>query len=432
MSVTPPPEAAHAHASAPLAEKLATPVPVITLTEDLLGASTTDPHTLSDILKDEDTDPSNTSGVAIVLPDEGTYDVRLRKASLGGLDLERMPEAASPDDVPNGKPNDRKKSSFASFVGFRDPNRSPSPGLDHRTHSDDVGKGGYGSPSAFTPSIHQHTATLSQILHNHPGATANRLVVDTDTLVKPDIEHLSVFPQVALSERFKHRAQSSVIEPIVAIHEPLHIMATVPEMIEPDEEHNNPDLLSATGLFKHGRSRSGEASNPGQVSSEPGSPTTSRSNSPKPSSRWGMARKMKSVTSIFKATYVPPPYASFVSYQLQKYLETINIDQLEHPTGSVKLGAVLFSDASGFTAMTQRLASRVSFVTCGPSYLSITFQYNGAELLCSIINDFFTKLLAVVEEYGGDVVKVSHLRRFRLVSHADSVCWRRSPHHMAS
>ena len=33
-------------------------------------------------------------------------------------------------------------------------------------------------------------------------------------------------------------------------------------------------------------------------------------------------------------------------------------------------------------------------------------QYNGAELLCTIINDFFTKLLAVVEEYGGDVVKV--------------------------
>jgi hypothetical protein len=56
---------------------------------------------------------------------------------------------------------------------------------------------------------------------------------------------------------------------------------------------------------------------------------------------------------------VPPPYASFVSYQLQKYLETINVEQTEYPTGSVKMGAVLFSDASGFTAMTQRLAVKV-------------------------------------------------------------------------
>ena len=31
---------------------------------------------------------------------------------------------------------------------------------------------------------------------------------------------------------------------------------------------------------------------------------------------------------------------------------------------------------------------------------------HGAELVCSVINEFLTKVIRVVEEYGGDVVKV--------------------------
>ena len=105
---------------------------------------------------------------------------------------------------------------------------------------------------------------------------------------------------------------------------------------------------------------------------------------------WAKISRMKSFLAAFKQSFIEPPYGSFVSFQLHKYLRTLNPDQLELPHGTVKHGAVLFSDASGFTAMTQRLA----------------VEPDGAEKLCQIINDFFTKLLTVVYNYGGDVVKV--------------------------
>lgn len=54
------------------------------------------------------------------------------------------------------------------------------------------------------------------------------------------------------------------------------------------------------------------------------------------------------------------------------------------------VGAVLFADASGFTALTQRLSEKP----------------NGAEKLCAILNRFFTSMLKIVEKFGGDVCKV--------------------------
>jgi class 3 adenylate cyclase len=51
--------------------------------------------------------------------------------------------------------------------------------------------------------------------------------------------------------------------------------------------------------------------------------------------------------------------------------------------------AVLFSDLSGFTALTERLAAR----------------QDGAEALCKIINGYFAALLSVIEAHGGDVMK---------------------------
>eukprot|EP00750_Incisomonas_marina_P033014 INCI9521.2.p1 GENE.INCI9521.2~~INCI9521.2.p1 ORF type:complete len:1299 (-),score=212.67 INCI9521.2:1295-5191(-) len=53
--------------------------------------------------------------------------------------------------------------------------------------------------------------------------------------------------------------------------------------------------------------------------------------------------------------------------------------------------AVLFADMSGFTALTERLASRAN--------------NDGAELLCAALNNFFGVILDIVEEYGGDCVK---------------------------
>ena len=51
---------------------------------------------------------------------------------------------------------------------------------------------------------------------------------------------------------------------------------------------------------------------------------------------------------------------------------------------------VLFTDISGFTALTERLAEK------GPV---------GVETLAHILNDYFGKMIDVIDEYGGDVVK---------------------------
>jgi class 3 adenylate cyclase len=62
---------------------------------------------------------------------------------------------------------------------------------------------------------------------------------------------------------------------------------------------------------------------------------------------------------------------------------------LAHERSSTVQCAVLFADLSGFTALTERLA----------------IQEHGAEILCSVINGYFGALLAVIDRYGGDVVK---------------------------
>jgi class 3 adenylate cyclase len=54
-------------------------------------------------------------------------------------------------------------------------------------------------------------------------------------------------------------------------------------------------------------------------------------------------------------------------------------------------GAVVFSDASGFTALTERLA----------------VKSNGAELLSQCLTSFFTPLIDIILSYRGDVIKFS-------------------------
>eukprot|EP00434_Breviolum_minutum_P016079 symbB.v1.2.014171.t1/scaffold972.1/size178526/2 len=54
-------------------------------------------------------------------------------------------------------------------------------------------------------------------------------------------------------------------------------------------------------------------------------------------------------------------------------------------------GAVVFSDASGFTALTERLSKKS----------------DGAELLSLCLTSFFTPLIDIINSYRGDVIKFS-------------------------
>lgn len=95
------------------------------------------------------------------------------------------------------------------------------------------------------------------------------------------------------------------------------------------------------------------------------------------------------------------PYSSFVPRSLHDYLMQLSSRTTEEvPFGTVKYGAVLFADASGFTALTERLAQRVEV------HFNAHTQDNGAEELCRILNGFFTILVGIVHKFGGDIVKV--------------------------
>lgn len=81
---------------------------------------------------------------------------------------------------------------------------------------------------------------------------------------------------------------------------------------------------------------------------------------------------------------------AFVPWILQEaYLQgDVHPETLVLHRGS---GAVVFSDASGFTALTERLALKT----------------NGAELLSQCLTSFFTPLIQLINAYRGDVIKFS-------------------------
>jgi len=81
---------------------------------------------------------------------------------------------------------------------------------------------------------------------------------------------------------------------------------------------------------------------------------------------------------------------AFVPWVLQQaYFEGgLDEDQVVIHRGT---GAVVFSDASGFTTLTERLAQKS----------------NGAELLSSCLTNFFTPLIDLINAYRGDVIKFS-------------------------
>ena len=82
-------------------------------------------------------------------------------------------------------------------------------------------------------------------------------------------------------------------------------------------------------------------------------------------------------------------FASYVPHLIQKQVAE-DLAPLEEARASRFQAAVLFSDISGFTAMTEQLAQQ------GPS---------GAEDLTRYLNSYFSRLIEVIHEHGGDVVK---------------------------
>ncbi len=81
--------------------------------------------------------------------------------------------------------------------------------------------------------------------------------------------------------------------------------------------------------------------------------------------------------------------ASYVPRLIQKRALQ-NPSPIESPVSEDFQSVVLFADISGFTALTEKLAEK------GPA---------GVETLAHILNDYFGKIIDVIDEYGGDVVK---------------------------
>jgi len=81
--------------------------------------------------------------------------------------------------------------------------------------------------------------------------------------------------------------------------------------------------------------------------------------------------------------------ASYVPHLIQKRAIE-NPTPIDAPLRESFQSVVLFTDISGFTALTERLAEK------GPV---------GVETLARILNDYFGKMINVIHEHGGDVVK---------------------------
>jgi len=90
-------------------------------------------------------------------------------------------------------------------------------------------------------------------------------------------------------------------------------------------------------------------------------------------------------------------FASFVPRTLQMQITAEVEDSGLNPTfdgaGHQMNAAMLFADASGFTALTEKLAKQSGSSAAG------------AENMCRIINVFFGKLIDVIHAYGGDIMK---------------------------
>ena len=90
-------------------------------------------------------------------------------------------------------------------------------------------------------------------------------------------------------------------------------------------------------------------------------------------------------------THAMDSWTSFVPIMVQRQLTNQILEEtedLELEPYSLR-AATLFADASGFTALTERLASRP----------------DGAELLSTIMTNFLGRAIEIVHQHSGDIVK---------------------------
>src|SRR5947209_8316448 len=81
------------------------------------------------------------------------------------------------------------------------------------------------------------------------------------------------------------------------------------------------------------------------------------------------------------ASFLPPMVVRYLSSNPEVPVEP-RLEQFE--------AAVMFADISGFTALSEKLAQQ------GPQ---------GAETLAGLLNSYFTELIGIITEQGGEVVK---------------------------
>ena len=121
-------------------------------------------------------------------------------------------------------------------------------------------------------------------------------------------------------------------------------------------------------------------------------------------------RRRGSMNSIIATAHIPAVFdvkvfQRFVPAVVERTLVLHPKDSHAHPKTEHFDGAVLFADASGFTALTERLSN----------------QENGTELLCQTINAFFTEFITVADAHGGDVVKFSGVLSYFFTKHAQTI-----------
>jgi hypothetical protein len=123
------------------------------------------------------------------------------------------------------------------------------------------------------------------------------------------------------------------------------------------------------------------------------SATSDRSDTqPSVTSRWQRVRRsIKYVTMANRMTFKAPPYQAFLSRQLHAFLIQNSNSDLDRECGRVQEAAVLFADCSGFTALTERLATTQELDGCEEE----GHVESGAEELCAIINQFFEQLIKI-------------------------------------
>eukprot|EP00929_Paragymnodinium_shiwhaense_P030351 TRINITY_DN17226_c0_g1_i1.p1 TRINITY_DN17226_c0_g1~~TRINITY_DN17226_c0_g1_i1.p1 ORF type:complete len:1125 (-),score=222.15 TRINITY_DN17226_c0_g1_i1:106-3480(-) len=99
------------------------------------------------------------------------------------------------------------------------------------------------------------------------------------------------------------------------------------------------------------------------------------------SSDWFLAKNQKTLDVAI----------AFVPWIIMQAFHEGTLDRSNSVVAHRGIGAVVFSDASGFTALTERLA----------------VKSNGAELLSMCLTSFFTPLIDIINSYRGDVIKFS-------------------------